>query len=192
MDGGKVCTKEMGSDYYQILGVERSVKEDELKKAYRKLVLKWHPDKNPNNNIKEAEEKFKQISDAYEVLNDSVKRATYDQSIGISPSYYTPQGGMYRGYSTCNELFKQHSKFCDMNETIVWLHRSFTRKSKSDPHQDFESELFCSLEDLYKGTTKRMKVYSDLDGLKGETEEIINIEILAGYSNKTKIRFPEK
>lgn len=56
----------MGVDYYNILKVDRNATEDDLKKAYRKLAMKWHPDKNPNNK-KEAEAKFKQISEAYEV-----------------------------------------------------------------------------------------------------------------------------
>lgn len=59
-------TPTMGVDYYKILQVDRSAKDDDLKKAYRKLAMKWHPDKNPNNK-KEAEAKFKQISEAYEV-----------------------------------------------------------------------------------------------------------------------------
>lgn len=54
-------------DYYKVLQVDKSAKDDDLKKAYRKLAMKWHPDKNPNNK-KEAESKFKQISEAYEVL----------------------------------------------------------------------------------------------------------------------------
>lgn len=56
----------MGLDYYKILQVDRNAKDEELKKSYRKLVMKWHPDKNPSNK-KEAEAKFKQISEAYEV-----------------------------------------------------------------------------------------------------------------------------
>ncbi|KAL0375340.1 UNVERIFIED_CONTAM: DnaJ protein1 [Sesamum radiatum] len=68
----------MGVDYYKILQVDRSAKDDDLKKAYRKLAMKWHPDKNPNNK-KEAEAKFKQISEAYDVLSDPQKRAVYDQ-----------------------------------------------------------------------------------------------------------------
>ena len=56
----------MGVDYYKILGVDKNAKDDDLKKAYRKLAMKWHPDKNPNNK-KEAEAKFKQISEAYDV-----------------------------------------------------------------------------------------------------------------------------
>lgn len=58
----------MGVDYYKVLQVERSAKDDDLKKAYRKLAMKWHPDKNPNNK-KAAEAKFKQISEAYDVRN---------------------------------------------------------------------------------------------------------------------------
>ena len=68
----------MGKDYYAILGVSRNASDDELKKAYRKLALKWHPDRNKNNK-KEAEEKFKEISQAYEVLSDKEKRQVYDQ-----------------------------------------------------------------------------------------------------------------
>ena len=67
----------MKRDYYEVLGVEKSASADEIKRAYRKLAKKYHPDLNPDN--KEAEEKFKEVSEAYEVLSDSQKRANYDQ-----------------------------------------------------------------------------------------------------------------
>ena len=64
-------------DYYEVLGVDKSAGEDEIKKAYRKLAMKYHPDRNPDD--KEAEEKFKEINEAYEVLSDPDKKSKYDQ-----------------------------------------------------------------------------------------------------------------
>jgi molecular chaperone DnaJ len=64
-------------DYYEILGVSKTATDEELKKSYRKLALKFHPDRNPND--KDAEEKFKEAAEAYEILSNKEKRARYDQ-----------------------------------------------------------------------------------------------------------------
>ncbi len=64
-------------DYYEVLGVAKTAANDEIKKAYRKLAMQYHPDRNPGN--KEAEEKFKEATEAYEILSDEKKRSQYDQ-----------------------------------------------------------------------------------------------------------------
>ena len=76
-------------DYYKILGVERSAKQDEIKKAYHKLAVKYHPDKNPGD--KAAEEKFKEISEAYQVLGNEESRRKYDE-LGANWKQYENAG----------------------------------------------------------------------------------------------------
>lgn len=84
----------MGKDYYKILGIQSGANEDEIKKAYRKMALKYHPDKNKDPS---AEEKFKEIAEAYDVLSDTKKRAVYDQygeeGKGISTAHW--EAGMW-------------------------------------------------------------------------------------------------
>ena len=78
-------------DYYEVLGVDKNASEDEIKKAYRKLAIKYHPDRNPGN--KEAEEKFKEAAEAYDVLHDAKKRQQYDQFGFNGPSGFGGNGG---------------------------------------------------------------------------------------------------
>jgi molecular chaperone DnaJ len=84
---------EQKRDYYEVLGVSKGASEEEIKKAYKKLARKYHPDLNPDN--KEAEEKFKEVNEAYEILSDSNKKARYDQFgfAGVDPNYGAGAGG---------------------------------------------------------------------------------------------------
>lgn len=91
-------------DYYEILGVARNAGEDEIKKAYRKLAIKYHPDKNPDD--KSAEEKFKEAAEAYEVLSDAEKRQRYDQ-FGHAGVGSSAAGGGYGGGMNMDDIFSQ-------------------------------------------------------------------------------------
>lgn len=84
-------------DYYEVLGVEKNVSDEDLKRAYRKLAKKYHPDANPDNKA-EAEAKFKEVTEAYEVLSDKQKRQMYDQFGFNGPSGFGGQGGNGGGY----------------------------------------------------------------------------------------------
>ena len=114
-------------DYYEVLGVERSASEDDIKKAYRKLAIKYHPDKNPGD--KEAEEKFKEISAAFEVLKDSDKRRKYDQ-FGHDAFVAVPQAV---GASTPLIFFEMHSEAGEAEDLGV-----FSRIFLAEAHQRAE------------------------------------------------------
>ncbi|XP_056317883.1 dnaJ homolog subfamily B member 6b [Danio aesculapii] len=120
----------MEEDYYHILGVTKSASPDDIKKAYRKLALKWHPDKNPNDK-EEAEKRFKEISEAYEVLSDENKRRDYDR--------YGKQGLSNRGGHYDDEYM---SGFTFRNPEDVFReffggHDPFADFFADDPFEDF-------------------------------------------------------
>src|SRR5689334_22781389 len=100
-------------DYYEVLGVERTVTIEEIKKAYRKFAVKFHPDKNPGD--KTAEEKFKEIGEAYEVLSDPQKRAAYDQyghaAFDRRAGGFGRAGGFHDPFEVFREVFGGGSIF---------------------------------------------------------------------------------
>ncbi|XP_062356394.1 dnaJ homolog subfamily B member 8 [Cinclus cinclus] len=97
-------------DYYKVLGLEEDASQDDIKKSYHKLALKWHPDKNPKNK-EEAEKKFKEIVEAYEVLSDPRKRSLYDKSVEESRALRERAAagydfsGSYHGFPHQEEVF---------------------------------------------------------------------------------------
>ena len=110
----------MGKDYYAILGVSRDAAADDVKKAYRKMALKFHPDK---NKAEDAEERFKEIAEAYEVLSDQDKRATYDQ---FGEEGLRPGGGgggesrSRRSSTTAGPTFGRHFSYHPMDPFEVF------------------------------------------------------------------------
>ena len=98
-------------DYYDVLGVSRNASEDELKSAYRKLALRYHPDRNPGD--KEAEDRFKEAAEAYEVLRDREKRQLYDQfgHAGLEGSGFSGFGGFEDIFSSFGDIFEDFFGF---------------------------------------------------------------------------------
>lgn len=135
-------------DYYEILGISRDATQEEIKKAYKKLAKKWHPDLNPENK-KEAEEKFKEITEAYQVLSDPEKRAQYDRFgyVGEQPFNYNTTGN---GGSIFQDLFGDFEDIFDM----FFGRRpgtSATREKVSRAGEDIHHFVSIELEDVLTG-----------------------------------------
>ena len=145
-------------DYYEILGVGRDATEEDIKKAYRKLALQYHPDRNPGS--KEAEEKFKEATEAYEVLKDPEKRARYDQFGHVGVTQTGGFGGFdFRGFDLSDALrafmrdFGSFGIFDDFFGTKTTRTRAGPRKG-----QDLQVKLKLSLEEIATGIEKKIKL----------------------------------
>ena len=134
-------------DFYEILGVNRDASDDEIKKAYRKLAMKYHPDRNPDN--PKAEEQFKEAKNAYEILSDAKKRAAYDQygHAGIDPS--AGHGGPGGGFGDA---------FSDIFGDIFGGGRAGGGRSNVYRGADLRYNLEISLEDAARGTETRIRI----------------------------------
>ena len=150
-------------DYYELLGVSRSASADEIKKAYRRLAMKYHPDRNPGN--KEAEEKFKAIGEAYAVLSDEQKRAAYDRfgKAGVDPSAAAGQGaggfGGFGGFGGMNSGDFQ-SAFGDIFSDLFGGGRRASQQAREQGirGRDISFSLEVSLEDVAHGRKMKIRV----------------------------------
>ena len=169
-------------DYYKILGVNRTDSEDEIKRAYRKLAQKFHPDHNPGD--KKAEDKFKEINEAYQVLSDPKKRARYDQ-LGESYSSWQQRGAPQGGFNW-DDWFSQsqggrggYVQVDNLEDLMGGGFSEFFRKIFGDAggfstsqrpsqrrsstgsaaaRQSFEQKVTISLTEAYLGTTRRIEI----------------------------------
>jgi molecular chaperone DnaJ len=153
----------MSLDYYALLGVSKTATPDELKKAYRKMAMKYHPDKNPGD--KEAEKKFKEISEAYEVLSDDQKRAAYDRyghAAFEQGGFGGGQGGFSQGFSSFSDI---------IDEMFGGMGGSSGHYTQSG--SDVRFNLDISLEEAFKGTNTRIKfaTFGSCDSCNGSGSE---------------------
>ena len=165
-------------DYYKVLGVDKKATQDEIKKAYRKLAVKYHPDKNAGN--KEAEDKFKLINEANEVLSDPEKRKKYDQlgenwnrfqgAPGGEGQFdfnkdFGGSGGSYYYEGDINDLFGGGSgSGSDFFEAFFGRRGGAKGQSRSQPQfrgHDYESEIEFSLEEAYHGASRIIQVHDE-------------------------------
>ena len=146
-------------DYYEVLGVERNASEDEIKKAYRKIAIKYHPDRNPGD--KEAEEKFKEAAEAYDVLHDSQKRQRYDQF-----GFNGPMGGE-GGFGDFGATSMNMDDIFSMFGDIFGGHGfggfgGGQRRQQQHRGSDLRLKVRLTLEEINQGVTKKFKVRKDI------------------------------
>ena len=153
-------------DYYEVLGVSKTATDEELKKAFRRLAKKYHPDANPDNKA-EAEAKFKEVNEAYEVLSDAQKRKMYDQFGFNGPNAagggYGP-GGFYSSYGSGFDGFGGFSDFGDLGDIFSSFFgggaSSSRTRNPNGPRKgaDLKVRLDISFEESYLGATKELSI----------------------------------
>jgi curved DNA-binding protein len=173
-------------DYYKILGVNRKAAADEIRSAYRKLALKYHPDKNPGD--KKAEEKFKEINEAYQVLSDDKKRAHYDRLGSAYSNWQTggrptgdfrweEWGGPQDFSGGMEDLFGGSGGFSDFFRTIFG-EAVRTSAQQQARQQGYQQEVQISFQEAWQGTTRQLQT----NGRK------LQVRIPAGVKTGSKVR----
>merc|ERR1712180_522879 len=188
----------MGKDYYSILGVAKGASDDEIKKAYRKLALKYHPDKNQSPG---AEEKFKEIGEAYDVLSDAKKKQIYDQygeaglkgnMGGPGPQEGMPQGGGMPNFGDGNFSYQYHG---DPRATFTQFFGQKPRKQAKVQDPTIEKDVFVSIEEIASGCEKKMKISRKVireDGSKMMEDKMLKVMVKPGWKAGTKVTFSKE
>jgi curved DNA-binding protein len=185
-------------DYYKTLGVDKKSSKNDIKRAYRKLAMQYHPDRNPGD--KKAEERFKEINEAYQVLSDSTKRARYEQ---LGDSYFqwqqrgsvpggfnwdewvtTAPGGARVGVDDLEDLFGGsfseffRNIFGGMGSMGTSQGRGTARRSGQAARPSYQQPVTISLMEAYQGTTRRIEIEN----------RRLEVKIPAGAATGTKVR----
>jgi curved DNA-binding protein len=179
-------------DYYTLLGVERDASEDQIKKAYRKMAMKYHPDQNKDN--PQAEEKFKQIAEAYAVLSNKKKKQQYDQFGAEGFKKKFSQEDIFRDFDP-NDLFNAFGAQFGGGDPFQSIHEMFSgggrgfssgERPQNIKGEDLESHLAITFEEAALGAEKRITIQ------KGGRREETAIKIPAGMGNGKKLRLKGK
>lgn len=169
------------TDYYKELEVPRTASDDEIKKSFRRLARQFHPDANPNN--PEAEERFKKISEAYDVLSDKTKRAKYDQLSQYSQTGRRPTGGQAFSMDDVGDMF-QGTSFGDLLSELFGAQRSgprqrTQRRQAPQPRRVFGITL--TFMEAFNGAAKRFTI-------EGKT---IDVAFKPGITTGQRLRVPD-
>ncbi|XP_034034598.1 dnaJ homolog subfamily B member 13 isoform X1 [Thalassophryne amazonica] len=196
----------MGGDYYETLDINRGATDADIKKAYRRLALKFHPSRNTEAG---STERFNQLGEAYEVLSDPQKRATYDKfgeeglkdgiPLDFAKSGAWSSGYVYHGnpYKTFRKFFGGDNPFADFYTSEAPLQfgglQPEVQKRQDSP---IERDLHLSLDDIFHGCTKKISISLRVMNEDGYTssirDKILTIDIKPGWNEGTRITFPKE
>ncbi|MBQ2061043.1 MAG: molecular chaperone DnaJ [Prevotella sp.] len=146
-------------DYYEVLGVDKNATEDQIKKAYRKIAIKYHPDRNPGD--KNAEEKFKEAAEAYDVLHDPQKRQQYDQ-FGFDGPGMGGFGGGFSGGFSMDDIFSMFGDVFGGRGGFGGFGGGRSRQPAQFRGADLRLKVKLTLQEIATGTTKKFKVRKDV------------------------------
>lgn len=147
-------------DYYEVLGVDKNASEDEIKKAYRKIAINYHPDRNPGS--KEAEEKFKEAAEAYDVLHDPQKRRQYDQFGFDGPAGAGGFGGFGAAGMNMDDIFSMFGDIFGGRAGFGGFGGGGQRRPQQHRGSDLRLKVRLSLNEIANGVTKKFKVRKDI------------------------------
>jgi curved DNA-binding protein len=168
-------------DYYKILGVEKGANAEEIKKAFRKLAVKYHPDKNPGD--KKAEDKFKEANEAYDVLSDPEKKKKYDELGSNWQQYanYNSQSANTGQYRSRRTRPQDEGMFSDFFESIFGFNDS-RRSNVRMKGEDMQAETTLTLEEAYHGTSRQVTLGN----------QKLNLKLKPGIADGQVLKMKEK